>query len=355
MSYGGIESFIMSYLRNMNLLDWKIHLIQHGVGVGVYDRELEQLGCKLSYVTPRSHNLIKNSQQLALSMRSESYDIVWSHMDAANYFALKAARKAKIPVRISHSHNTQLLTQNVLKKISLSIIKQLIPFNATHLFACSHLAGSWLYGKKPFTIIPNAIESTKYHFNQQDRNITREMLGIPETSFVIGNIGRFDYQKNHQFLIKIFFELVKKEPNTKLLLVGDGEDFPKIQKMVRNSGFSNDVFFLGRRTDIPALLSSMDCFVLPSHFEGLGIVLLEAQANGLPCIVSSVVPHEVAIQGMITFINLDKPIYEWVSAILEKRDRINYDVIEAFDRSGFEIKSATLNLENKLKTCLASK
>jgi len=288
-------------------------------------------------------------------MQKESYDVVWSHMDAANFYALKAAKKAKVPVRISHSHNTQYLTSNRIKKPNLSLIKRLIPMYATHLFACSKLAGTWLYGKNPFTVIPNAIEFEKFCFNQQQREASRKELGISESTFVIGHIGRFDYQKNHPFLIKIFKELLLRKQDSKLLLIGDGSDIANIQSQVKNFQMDQDVLFLGHRTDIPALLSAMDCFVLPSFFEGLGIVLLEAQANGLPCIVSKVIPKEVDIQGAVTFVDLAKLPQYWVDVILEKSNQRNCFDIAVFKQSEFEIREAAKKLQMILSASINNK
>ncbi len=273
-------------------------------------------------------------------------------MDAANFYALKAARKAKIPVRISHSHNTQYLTRNRIKKTNLSIIKRLIPKYATHLFACSSLAGNWLYGKNPFTVIPNAIEFEKFCFNPQQREETRKALDISEGTFVIGHIGRFDYQKNHPFLIKIFKELALKKQDSKLLLIGDGSDLGNIQSQVKSLQIDQEVLFLGHRSDVPALLSAMDCFVLPSFFEGLGIVLLEAQANGLPCIVSDVIPKEVDIQGAVTFVDLAKSPQYWVKVILEKRNQRNLFDIASYKQSEYEIQQAAKNLQTLLYTII---
>lgn len=350
MSYGGMETFIMAYLRNMDVSDWKIDIVEHGEGEGVFDKELVKMGCRIFHVTPRSVSLARNMRDMTQIMQNESYDIVWSHMDAANFYALKAAKKAKVPVRISHSHNTQYLTRNKIKKANLSIIKRLIPMYATHLFACSDLAGIWLYGKMPFTVIPNAIEFEKFCFNQQQRKVARKELGVSENTFIIGHIGRFDFQKNHPFLIEIFKALLLKKQDSKLLLIGDGSDIANIQALVKNYQMDEEVIFLGHRTDIPTLLSAMDCFVLPSHFEGLGIVLLEAQANGLPCIVSNVVPKEVDIQGAVTFIDLAKPPQYWVDVILEKSTQRNCFDSACFKQSEFEIKKAA----RKLKTILYS-
>jgi glycosyltransferase EpsF len=232
--------------------------------------------------------------------------------------------------------------------MNLRIIKRLIPLYATHLFACSTQAGEWMYGKRPFSIIPNAIDFQAFRFDLQSRNDIRKSLSIAKDTFVVGHIGRFDYQKNHQFLIKVFTKLLEVSPGAKLVLIGEGNNVDEIRALVSSYRITESVLFLGHRDDIPDLLAAMDCFVLPSHFEGLGIVLLEAQANGLPCVVSSAVPAEVDYSGLVSFIDLCEPLDVWISEIIKARIHRNISQDSAFNTSEYNIVQAAKNLRDKL-------
>lgn len=350
MNRGGIESYMMSYYRNIDRKKLQVDFIVHGFERGAYDDEIESMGGKIFRVTVKSKNYLGNIRQLKKIFNSYNYKIVHSHMDAMSTVVLKVAKECGIPIRIAHSHNTQHLTNNRIKYLLNEYARKNITKYATHYFACSEPAGRWLFGdmyvdNKHVTYVKNAIPAEQYKFSDFLRRKIRTKLKIEE-ELVVGHVGRFDYQKNHIYLLEVFSRLFEIEPKSKLVLVGDGHLNDKIKQRIEELNIADNVMLLGSRKDVNELLNAFDVFVLPSLFEGLGIVLIEAQANGLKCIASNTTPREVNISGNVDFLATNKSeIDDWVRLILNNTivDReINRDI---FILSGYEIKNEAKKLE----------
>jgi glycosyltransferase involved in cell wall biosynthesis len=223
----------------------------------------------------------------------------------------------------------------------------MIPCYATEMWACSKKAGEWLYGNiMKFSVIPNAINTEKYQYSEVKRMQLRKQLGISDDDFIIGHVGRMSYQKNHEFLIKLFAEMVKANDRARLMLIGDGELRSQIEKQILEYGLENKVLLLGQRKDVAELLNAMDLFLLPSHFEGLPVVAVEAQTNGLSCICSTNVPEETNITGNVSFLSLEAPINAWVEKINIRTKRDGNSVQKIID-NGYEIKAAAELLTEK--------
>ena len=239
-------------------------------------------------------------------------------MNALSIFPLMAAKKAGIKVRIAHSHSTA--NRKEWKK---TLVKNMLrPFSkvyATHLFACSQLAGEWLFGRKTqskgkVTIINNAIDFERFVYNESERNKIRQEYKITD-KFVIGHVGRFMQQKNHKFLIDVFKELKNHRDDCVLFLIGEGELSESLHDYVSKLDLTDSVIFAGARSDVEKFYNAFDCFVLPSLYEGLGLVLVEAQASGLKCLASNSIPNESNISGKVKFLKLNNQI--WVDEILK--------------------------------------
>ena len=194
-----------------------------------------------------------------------------------------AAARHNVPVRIAHSHSANQ-DKNLKYPIKLWY-KRAIPKYATCLFACGKDAGDWMFGGVPYQIINNAIDAAAYAYDTAKRADVRQALGLGD-ELVVGHVGRFNQPKNHPFLLEIFAALLKKEPDSVLLLVGGGEDMPKMQAKAKTLGIAEHVRFLGVRSDVAELMQAMDVFVFPSLYEGLPVTMVEAQAASLPCIIS---------------------------------------------------------------------
>lgn len=349
MDLGGISSYMINYAKYLYKEDIFVDFVVHGDGQGLRDKELEKIGSVIYHVPIKSIDYFGNIKALRKIFNSKRYNIVHSHMDAGNMVVLREAKKCGIPIRISHSHNTQHITSNKIKIIFNNYAKKKIEKYATHLFACSNDAGRWLYGKKcvedgKVAIIHNAIELDKFFYNEKMRYKIRDKLNLNDL-FVIGHVGRFDYQKNHRFILELFFYFKKKVPNSKLLLIGDGTIKDNIEKMAKEKGIFKDIIFLGAKSNIEDYYNAMDIFIFPSLFEGLGIALIEAQANGLKCIASDSIPNEANLTGNIKFLSLSISIEYWVNEMIGLTNNLdrNKKILEYMEDYDIRIQSKMLS------------
>lgn len=344
MNRGGIESFMMNYFRHIDRKRVRIDFLVHGYQEGVYDKEIEQCGGKIYRVPTKSKHPLVYQKEIKKVFNSGKYSIVHSHADAMSCWILKMAKDCGIPVRIAHSHNTDHLTINKLKYFVNEVARKNITKYATQCFACSEAAGKWLFGSHDFRVIPNAIELEKFRYNSEIGEDIRKKLGISKDTVVFGHVGRFDTQKNHEFLIRVFKRMLQENKKVALMLIGDGWNQPRIEAMVQQEKLEKYVFFMGARDNVDQLYSAMDCFVLPSLFEGLGIVLLEAQGNGLECVVSDTIPREVDVTHTISFLPLDEEV--WASALSKIKVIPRYNTAKAIQDAGYDIHLAAKKLEN---------
>lgn len=277
------------------------------------------------------------------------YKIVHLHSSSKNFYILKSAKKYGIPIRIAHSHNIGFQSKSKIQIMIGNLCKPLLKKYATDYFACAYLAGEWLFGKKAVKdgkvrVIHNAVEYEKFKFNEEKRIEIRNRLNINE-KLVIGNVGRFSEQKNHEFLIDIFNEIHKENKMTTLMLIGKGEKEELIRKKVNDLGLENDVIFMGFCNNVNELMWAMDIFLMPSLHEGLPVVGIEAQAAGLPCFMSKdVITDEVKITELVKFIDLKQNPQKWADEILNSnlnRKDTEYEIKQA----GYFIENTANELE----------
>lgn len=335
MHRGGIESYMMNYYRNIDRNKVQFDFIVHGYEKGEYDDEITAMGGKIFHVPIKSKHPLIYKKELRKIFKNNDYKIIHSHLDAMSAWVLKEAKKCGIPVRIAHSHNTQHLTTNKIKFAVNEYARKNINKFANYRCACSHDAAKWLFLTDDVIYVKNAIDIDKFKFDENVRNSVRAELGIGD-ELVIGHVGRFDYQKNHEFLIEVLSKVVKTKKDTKLLLVGDGILRSDIEKQIADLGLRDNVIMLGIRDDACRIFNAFDIFAFPSRFEGLGIVLIEAQANGLKCIASDVVPREANAGGNVYYLPLNEEI--WNIQIL-KMDLNRKADIEMLVQRGYDIKN----------------
>lgn len=325
MDSGGIESVVMNYYRHIDRskVQFDFYLAE---GSSFPQREeLLKLGAGI-YLIPAYSKPLKYRQALYKAFKEKKYRIVHAHLSTMSVFPLFAAWRAGVPVRICHNHTTAYWGEG-LKTLLKYILR---PFNkvfATDYFACGETAGRWMYGDRCFdagkvTVMPNAIDTEKFAFDPEARITLRNEFGIPQDAFVVGHVGRFMYQKNHSFLIDIFTELQKEEPDARLLLIGEGELMGQIQEKVQRLGIEKSVIFTGPRKDVNKLYSVMDVLCLPSFYEGMPVVAWEAQANGLPCAFSDKVSKEAKQGENCCYLGLKRSSSEWVSLLLKSGQRM---------------------------------
>ena len=265
-------------------------------------------------------------------------------------FSLFAAKCAKVPVRIAHSHST---TNKKEKKKNLmkQVLKPFSKLFATDYMCCSELAGRWLFGDKLYNegkiyLLNNAIDLKKFEYNEKIREEVRKELNIGEETFVMGHIGRFVEQKNHSFLIDIFYELQKERQNAVLMLVGQGPLQEESKAKVEQLGLKNKVLFLGQRNDAARLYQAMDVFVLPSLYEGLPVVGVEAQAAGLLCVFSDDMTKETKVLENTIFNTLNQSASEWTKTILtESKEYVRGKTSDEMKKKNFDIDTEACRLE----------
>ncbi|MCH4073126.1 glycosyltransferase family 1 protein [Pseudoramibacter sp.] len=367
---GGTESVMLNIFDNIDRTKFHIDfLLMHDTQTEDKTEAssyLRKKGASVYYYTPLEGGLFQSRKSLEVFFKSHHYDIVHTHMNALGAEVLKIAKKYGVPVRVAHSHNTwhQLEIRNpkdLMHYLFLEKERKQIRRVATHYIGCSEEAGEWLFGKKickssEYFTFKNAIDVEKYQFNLETRKKLRTKYHL-ENQFVVGHVGRFDYQKNHLFLIQIFERLHNQNANTKLMLIGIGEYFEKMQALVHQLNLEDSVLFLGKRSDVPELLQVMDVFYLPSHFEGLPVSLVEAQASGLKCLVSDHVSRQSDISGNVQFLGIEEDdLDQWANAvdnILKDKDE-RRTPIDAIRKNGYDMKFNIKKLEAFYQKALGS-
>lgn len=329
LNLGGVETWLMHILRNIDRTQFQLDFVTFSDSPGSYAEEAEQLGSKI-FSCPPVKQPMRHSRQFSKILRQHGpYDVVHSHDPTWSGSVLSIARRLGVPVRIVHSHNDirRLRPRGLFKNLYYRLSVTRSRNSATHGFACSALAAKSYFGSEwqidpRWHILFCGEDFSAFHESVATNDI-REALGFPKGSFIIGHVGSFgDRRKNHRFLVDVAKEIVDKDPSTYFLLVGDGILRMEIEDLVRQAGMDERFRFAGVRFDVAQLmLGAMDMFLFPSLFEGLGLVLVEAQAAGLPCVCSDVIPEEAdVVPELITRISLAKSPAEWARAILETRN-----------------------------------
>lgn len=346
MDRGGVSSVMMNYYSHIDPMTVKIDFLVHGLRTGVYDKEILEKGSKIYRVVPKSKNLIQNYKEIKKIILSGEYDIVHAHADSGNAYILKIAKECGVKVRISHSHNTNYTIENKVRIFLNNIQKQKIKKYATDLWACSKLAAKWLYGKEGNVyIVNNAIEMEKYQYNENCRSCIRKEYNLMD-NFVVGMVGRLGYQKNHDYAIDIISSLKKYIPKVKLVICGDGELKAELIQKINEKKVQNETLLTGQVDNVDEFYSAFDVLIMPSRFEGLPVSIVEAQCNGLPCVLSNKITKEVKITNNIVYLPIKSTdIEQWCRAVIEaKRNSISK---EEFIKSGFDIESEAKKITKK--------
>lgn len=347
---GGLTGYICQNYRFIDKNKVQFDFLTFEDGKLDFEDEFISMGARFYHISRPSH-LISYAKSLKGILNQTEYVAVHFNMSYANFIPIIIARWLGAKKIIVHSHSTAIDDRRSVVRIIKTAIhkigRNLMSYMADDYLACSSLAAQWMYPisilqSKHYHMARNAIDVSKYNYNPHVRADVRQRLKINDDTFVIGHVGRFTYQKNHEFLIDIFKQVHGKLNNSLLLLIGEGPEENQMKEKVTSLGLASYVLFLGRRNDVPQLFQAMDCFVLPSRFEGLGIVGIEAQSSGLQCIFSDVVPREVDVVGKSIFLSLEHS-EQWVSEILKISSLNNRKNIEA------QVEMAEYNIHNEIK------
>lgn len=337
MHRAGLETVLMNYYRHIDRDKIQFDFLMHRAERSDYDDEIESLGGRI-YRAPRLYPQNYPAYFIYMSRffrEHPEYRIVHSHIDAMSYLPLLAAKRAGVPVRIAHSHNTDI--DRDMKYPLKQLFRSLLPGAATHKAACSAQAGAFLFKTADAHIIPNAIEAEGFTYNREARGEKRRELGLGD-ALVVGHAGRFAYAKNHDFLLRVFARVLDLNPDAMLLLAGKGEKEEEIRAKAEAMGLAPRLRFLGSRSDLNAIYQAMDVFVLPSLFEGLPVVGIEAQFAGLPCLFSDRISEELAFTDSCRFLPLESGAEVWAEEIIrlagesarcENVECSRYDIREA--------------------------
>ena len=357
MLKGGIQALVVDISKYIDKEHFQLDflLLDDGKKYELEDT-LKSFGCnvyKLKDIwikTPVDYIKYYKKMKNFFETKGKEYDIVHMHSSSKNFLFLYFAKRNGIKVRIAHSHNTDFQTNNIIKVFSGNIMKKFLIKNATHFMACSKDAGNWLFGEKvEVYVFNNSICVENYLYNEVARNEIRKKYKVKEDEIICGNVGRIAEQKNQEFLIEIFKDICQKDKKYKLLLVGDdnNELAEKLKDKVKKYKLEKNVIFAGFQSKAYEFFNAMDIFLFPSIFEGLGIVLIEAQTNGLNCIVSDKIPKEAMITNNITDIPLNNK-EEWIKQIFLTK-KIRKDTLKNIQNAGYDMKKKINELENYYK------
>lgn len=325
LNCGGAETMVMNLYHSIDTSKVQFDFAIHTKERCIYDSEVEKLGGKIYHV-PRYY-ILNHIQYMIwwkrfLKQHTE-YKVVHAHIrSSAAIFLFIAKRMKRIAIAHSHSTSNGAGIQGKIKDIWQWPIRYI----ADYLFSCSDEAGRWLYGKKAaqssnYRIVPNCIDYKRFAYSENERERVRAEQGIEENCFVIGHIGRFHEVKNHKFLIQIFEKILDKVSNAKLLLVGDGELREETEQRCEILGIREQTIFAGLQSHTEEFYQAMDVFLFPSLWEGFGMSIVEAQAAGLPCIISDTIPRNVQVTDLVVPESLDKAPEIWAKKSMEYMGR----------------------------------
>lgn len=355
----GISKVVLDYVEHIDCQKFQVDVVSGENFAKSNVIQLKAAGGKLWCIPDRDKNIFVYILKLAKIVKSGSYKIVHVHGNSAMIIPeLIAAELGGAKIRIAHSHNVTC-NHPLLHRALHPIFSALY----THALACSEEAGLWMFKDKKFTIIKNGIKTFKYAFDLDERIRLRHELGLTD-EILIGHVGSFNYQKNQGRLINILKNIIVRQPRTKVLFVGTGEEQRRVKVLARDLGLSEHCIFYGVSGQIEKLMSAMDIFVFPSRYEGLGIVLIEAQASGMMCIASTNVPEEANITGAIRYIPLDADDEKWSNIIVnlcqyrticKERKQMSVQQCDLIRQSGYDISDVVNKLEIFYSYCLKTK
>lgn len=340
MNRGGAETMVMNHYRALNRDKVQFDFLVHRIEKGDYDDEIEALGGRIFRAFPiRPWSYYKYFCWLDKFFKEHEGEFlaVHGHIQENSGFALKYARKHGISNLVASSHIAELGLD--LKYPFRKFGKIWTKKYATIRLACGTKAGEFLYENLNFKLFNNAIDANRYRFFPATRKLMRKQFDIADDNFVIGSVARFSPQKNHAFIIKCFVETLKLIPSARLMLVGTGVLMEDVKELTKRLEVFDKVIFTGLRADVPDLLQAFDVFLMPSVFEGLPVSVIEAQAAGLPCVLSDVIDSETDITGNLTFESLSSPLSLWAKDIADCQHIVRKDSFDAIEKNGYDIHS----------------
>lgn len=338
MNRGGTETMLMNHYRALDRTQVQFDFLVHYPDKGDYDDEIKSLGGRIFHapaIRPWTYPAYFAWLDKFFKEHASEYCAVHGHIQENTGFALRYAKKYGIENRLSSSH---IATSRLDYKYIFRLYAQIyLNKNVTTRLACGVDAGRHLYGRKNFTVFKNAVSTEKFIYNPDIRKKKRDELGIDENTFLIGNVGRFCPQKNHSFIIRLFADYAKTNPDARLALAGTG---PLMQNMIELAGelnISDKILFLGSRSDVNELLQAFDLFFMPSLYEGLPVSVVEAQAADLPCLLADTIDKQTDISGNCSFLSLKAPVESWFQKFETARSHKRRDRRQTIIAAGYDV------------------
>lgn len=322
---------------------YQIDYVVFGKTIEAYEPELEEKGCRIWHVPSPNEGYLRYYRRLKKLIQENNYDVVHCHTMFNSGFALRAAKRCGVPVRIAHSHSIQGSEEHsMIQRVYERIMRRWIGRDATHFVGCGQASGECLFGEKLFRekgiVLLNGVDLDRFAWSPDTRAQLRKDLGW-EKGYIIGHAGHMRAVKNQTFLINLMPELLKKRPETRLILLGDGEDRHKLEQAVKTNHLESVVFMPGNVPNVNEYLNAMDVFAFSSLYEGMPLAIVEAQANGLPCVLSDCVPKDVFLTDLITALPLDDTT-QWTEALLSAERRNSEQYAAVLRSGGFDTASA---------------
>lgn len=350
MDAGGAETVFMKFYRALDRSRYQLDFCVSSDSPGFYDDEIRELGGRIVHTIKKSEGgPIASFRRLKDIAREGGYcTAVRSSQHSLSALDLLAMRAGGVPRTVFRSSNTGTVTNSSKEAALHRMFRPLIGLAATSYVAPSTEAGLYMFGKSgvnsdKFSILHNAVDLQEFAYREDARKQIRGELGIPEDAFVVGHVGRFNQQKNHTFLLNVFAEVARKRDDSVLLLLGKGELLESVRQKAKSIGLSDRVVFAGVRRDAALCYSAMDVLAFPSLYEGLPNVVIEAQANGLPCIISSAITLEAAINGNVVSMPLSAGARSWCEAVFHMSGRRAEDGASELRSAGYDIKEELSN------------
>ena len=350
---GGVEKIVYEYVKHItnNHSDVSFDFIEYGENFSL-EPQLNELGCRVIYLPSRKTDMAEYKKAIETVFAQTDYVAVWGNYSGlTNIDLLTLAKKYNVPVRIAHSHGSRLYWGNAIMKYVVHILhyynKLKLTNYATDFWACSDIAGKFMFPKsvwKKIEIINNAVDTKVFYPDDSIREKIRTEFNIGKDTLVVGHVARMCEIKNQSFLLEIIAQMKNINKDCKLLFVGDGELRQQVENKIKELGIENDVILTGERNDVADLLRAMDVFVLTSFSEGLGLCAIEAQACGLPCVLSNAVPKLADITGCVAFVGLNESSETWAKVILQQVNKKIKNPIEHVINNNFEINSQSEQL-----------
>ena len=345
---GGVETFVMNLYRCIDRDKVQFDFALTQGEKSFFDEEALSMGARLFYYD-KNRSLKWNLEKIL--REQQQYIAVHCHLYFYAGAALQIADRFHVPVRIAHAHNTSFGQKNTLVRRCYEwLMRKMILKHATHLFGCSKDACEFVFGNGIMDdarcrVIHNGFNVEEYRFNKQKRDEIRSEYGIRENQFVVGHVGRFEEQKNHRQLVELFAAICQIDPDAVLMMIGRGSLMDEIKEKCRDYGILDHCIFAGAQKDTPAYYSAMDVFLFPSLYEGLGSVLMEAQANGLNVVTSkTVVPDEIDVTGNATFVPLEASAAVWANAVMNAHRAPNMEMYNRIVFNSYDMNQIAKNM-----------